>query len=73
MQIPVWVLLWFVTWTLLILFTTFGVHCWTRILIDRAIIAEWQAAVAHHQLAGKASNLPESLPPGTKRINHEHS
>jgi uncharacterized MAPEG superfamily protein len=43
MTIPVWVLLGFAAWTLLTLFTTIGVYCWTRILTGRAAIAEWRA------------------------------
>jgi uncharacterized MAPEG superfamily protein len=43
MQIPVWVLLGFAAWTLLVLFTTVGVYRWSRILTGRATIAEWRA------------------------------
>ena len=43
MPIPVWVLLGFATWTLLILFATVGVYRWSRILTGRAEIADWRA------------------------------
>ena len=43
MPIPVWVLLGFATWTLLILFTTVGVYRWSRILTGRAAVAAWRA------------------------------
>ena len=43
MQIPVWVLLGYAAWTLLVLFTTVGVYRWSRILTGRATIAEWRA------------------------------
>jgi len=43
MSIPVWVLLGFVLWTLLILFTTVGVYRWSRILTGRTRISEWRA------------------------------
>jgi uncharacterized MAPEG superfamily protein len=43
MIIPVWVLLGFAAWTLLILFSTVGVYRWTRILTGRTGIAQWRA------------------------------
>jgi uncharacterized MAPEG superfamily protein len=43
MPIPVWVLLGFAAWTILILFTTVGVYRWSRILTGRAAIAAWRA------------------------------
>ena len=43
MPIPVWVLLGFATWTLLILFATVGVYRWSRILTGRTAIATWRA------------------------------
>jgi len=43
MPIPVWVLLGFAAWTLLILFTTVGVYRWSRIFTGRAEISEWRA------------------------------
>jgi uncharacterized MAPEG superfamily protein len=43
MPIPVWVLLGFAAWTLLILFTTVGVYRWSRILTGRTAISEWRA------------------------------
>jgi uncharacterized MAPEG superfamily protein len=43
MQIPVWVLLGFAAWTLLILFATVGVYLWSRILTGRTAIASWRA------------------------------
>ena len=43
MPIPVWVLLGFAVWTLLILFTTVGVYRWSRILTGRTAISTWRA------------------------------
>jgi uncharacterized MAPEG superfamily protein len=43
MPIPVWVLLGFAAWTLLILFATVGVYRWSRILTGRTAIATWRA------------------------------
>jgi len=43
MPIPVWVLLGFASWTLLILFATVGVYRWNRILTGRTAIAAWRA------------------------------
>jgi uncharacterized MAPEG superfamily protein len=43
MPIPVWVLLGFAAWTLLILFATVGVYRWSRILTGRTAIASWRA------------------------------
>jgi uncharacterized MAPEG superfamily protein len=43
MPIPVWVLLGFAAWTLLLLFTTVGVYRWSRILTGRTEIADWRA------------------------------
>jgi uncharacterized MAPEG superfamily protein len=43
MPIPVWILLGFAAWTLLILFATVGVYRWSRILTGRTAIATWRA------------------------------
>ena len=43
MPIPVWVLLGFAAWTILILFTTEGAYRWNCILTGRAAIAAWRA------------------------------
>jgi uncharacterized MAPEG superfamily protein len=43
MPIPVWVLLGFAAWTLLLLFTTVGVYRWIRILTGRTDVAAWRA------------------------------
>jgi uncharacterized MAPEG superfamily protein len=43
MPIPVWVLLGFAGWTLLLLFTTVGVYRWSRILTGRTPISAWRA------------------------------
>jgi MAPEG family len=43
MPIPVWVLLGFAAWTLLILVATVGVYRWSRILTGRTAIATWRA------------------------------
>ena len=45
MSIPVLVLLGFAAWTLLTLFASVGVYRWSRIVMGRASIAEWQADV----------------------------
>jgi uncharacterized membrane protein YecN with MAPEG domain len=42
MTIPVWALLLFAGWTLLLLFMTVGYFRWTRILTRRATIREWR-------------------------------
>src|SRR4051812_36660898 len=43
MPIPVWVLLGFAIWTLLLLFTTVGVYRWSRILTGRVALSSWRA------------------------------
>jgi uncharacterized MAPEG superfamily protein len=43
MPIPVWVLLGFAAWTLLVLFSTVGVYRWRRILTGRTAVAAWRA------------------------------
>ncbi len=43
MPIPVWVLLGFAAWTLLLLFATVGVYRWRCILTGRTAIATWRA------------------------------
>jgi uncharacterized MAPEG superfamily protein len=43
MPIPVWVLLGFAAWTLVLLFATVGVYRWSRILTGRTAIATWRA------------------------------
>ena len=43
MTMPLWVLLGFAGWTLLLLVTTVGVYRWRRILTGRASIREWRA------------------------------
>ncbi len=43
MSIPVWVLLAFAGWTLILLVGTVGVYRWRRILSGRASISEWRA------------------------------
>jgi uncharacterized MAPEG superfamily protein len=42
MRVPVWVLLLFAAWTLLLLFLTVGYFRWSRILTGRATIREWR-------------------------------
>ena len=42
MTIPVWVLLLFAAWTLVLLFVTIGYFRWSRILTGRATIREWR-------------------------------
>jgi len=43
MTIPVWVLLGFAAWTLLVLVLTVGAYRWTLILAGRVPIREWRA------------------------------
>jgi uncharacterized MAPEG superfamily protein len=43
MTMPLWVLLLFAAWTLLLLFMTIGYYRWRRILTGRATIREWRA------------------------------
>ena len=43
MPIPVWVLLGFAVWTLLLLFATVGVYRWSRILTGHIAISAWRA------------------------------
>jgi uncharacterized MAPEG superfamily protein len=43
MPIPVWVLLSFAGWTLLLLFSTVGVYRWSRILTGRSALSAWRA------------------------------
>jgi uncharacterized MAPEG superfamily protein len=67
MPIPVWVLLGFAAWTLLLLFTTVGVYRWSRILTGRAAISAWrpdeQQGDAWYRRAIRAHlNCLETLP-----------
>lgn len=43
MPIPVWILLAFAVWTILLLFATVGVYRWSRILTGRVPIGEFKA------------------------------
>lgn len=43
MSIPLWVLLGFAAWTILLLVATVGVYRWNRILTGRANIRDWRA------------------------------
>jgi uncharacterized MAPEG superfamily protein len=43
MTIPLWVLLGFAMWTLVVLFATVGMYRWSRILTRRTPIGEWRA------------------------------
>lgn len=67
MPIPVWVLLAFAGWTLLVLMGTVGVYRWRRILTRRAQIREFRADVPHgadwYRRAVRAhANCVENLP-----------
>lgn len=67
MGTPVWVLLGFAGWTLLILFATVGVYRWSRILTGRATVREWHAdtdqGAAWYRRAMRAHmNCIENLP-----------
>lgn len=43
MTVPIWMLLAFATWTLLLLLSTIGVYRWSRILTGRSPIKEFRA------------------------------
>jgi uncharacterized MAPEG superfamily protein len=67
MTIPVWVLLGFAGWTLIVLLTTIGVYRWSRILTGRAQIHEFRSGVPHekdwYRRAMRAhANCVENLP-----------
>lgn len=67
MSIPVWVLLGFAGWTLILLVGTVGVYRWRRILSGRASISEWRADQAQgnerYRRAMRAHmNCVENLP-----------
>jgi uncharacterized MAPEG superfamily protein len=67
MPIPVWVLLGFAAWTLIVLFTTVGVYRWSRILTGRASIAEWrpdqrQGSERYRRAIRAHLNCVENLP-----------
>lgn len=67
MSIPVWVLLAFAGWTLILLVGTVGVYRWRRILSGRASISEWRAdqvqGSERYQRAMRAHmNCVENLP-----------
>lgn len=49
MTIPVWVLLGFAGWTLIVLLGTVGVYRWSRILTGRAAIQEFRSGVPHER------------------------
>ena len=67
MTIPMWVLLGFAGWTLIVLSTTVGVYRWSRILTGRAAIHDFRAGVPHekdwYRRAMRAhANCVENLP-----------
>jgi uncharacterized MAPEG superfamily protein len=67
MSVPVWVLLAFGGWTLLVLLTTVGVYRWSRILTGRAALNEFPADAPHgsewYRRAMRAhANCVENLP-----------
>jgi uncharacterized MAPEG superfamily protein len=67
MSIPVWVLLGFAGWTLLVLFFTVGIYRWSRILTRRADLVDFPGDVPHGQAwyrrAMRAhANCVENLP-----------
>lgn len=67
MSIPMWVLLGFAAWTLVVLMGSVGVFRWSRILSGRASIREWRADVPQgsdwYQRAMRAHmNCVENLP-----------
>lgn len=67
MTVPMWVLLGFAAWTLIVLFGTVGVYRWSRILTGRSRISEWRADTPQgsdwYQRAMRAhANCVENLP-----------
>ena len=67
MTIPVWVLLGFAAWTVLVLVGTIGLYRWSRILTGRAEIKEFRADEPHgskwYRRAMRAhANCVENLP-----------
>ena len=67
MSIPLWVLLGFAFWTLLVLFGTVGVYRWSRILTGRAAISAFPPDQPHgsdwYRRAMRAhANCIENLP-----------
>lgn len=67
MTIPVWVLLGFAVWTLLILVMTVGIYRWSQILSGRAQVAGWRPDGAQgadwYQRGTRAhANCVENLP-----------
>jgi len=67
MTIPLWVLLAFAAWTLVVLWGTVGVHRWSNILTGRARVSEWPSDRPHgapwYQRGTRAHmNCIENLP-----------
>jgi uncharacterized MAPEG superfamily protein len=67
MTIPVWVLLGFAGWTLVVLLGTVGVYRWSRIVTGRSAIYDFRAGVPHekdwYRRAMRAhANCVENLP-----------
>ena len=67
MTIPVWVLLGFAAWTVLLLVGTVGAYRWRRILAGRASVREWRADLdqgdERYRRAMRAhANCVENLP-----------
>lgn len=67
MTVPVWMLLGFAAWTVLLLSATIGIYRWSRILTGRARISEFRADGAGgadwYQRATRAhANCIENLP-----------
>lgn len=67
MTTPIWVLLAFAGWTLLILFATVGFYRWSRILTGRATVREWkpdepQGAGWYRRAMQAHMNCVENLP-----------
>lgn len=67
MPVPVWVLLAFATWTVLLLFGTVGVYRWSRILTGRVPIRDFKADAVEgddwYKRAMRAhANCVENLP-----------
>jgi uncharacterized MAPEG superfamily protein len=67
MTVPIYSLLGFAAWTLLVLTATVGVYRWSRILTGRATVAEWRAdqpqGAAWYQRGMRAhANCIENLP-----------
>ena len=66
MSVPVWTLLGFATWTVLLLLATVGVYRWSRILTGRVPIREFRAdrVELHRRRTGGAAGVESAIANG---------